>query len=77
MRGQIVKGFVRLKAGAGASPGLAKEIQETVKRRLAAHQYPRDIEFVEDFPRTTTGKIKRSELRPQEARGRGGSPGGA
>jgi len=77
VRGQIVKGFVRLKAGAGASPGLAKEIQETVKRRLAAHQYPRDIEFVEDFPRTTTGKIKRSELRPQEARGRGGSPGGA
>jgi acetyl-CoA synthetase len=48
-----------------------------VKQRLAAHQYPREIEFVDDFPRTTTGKIKRSELREREARlkgvaGRGG-----
>lgn len=77
VRGQIVKGFVRLKAGTTASPGLAKEIQETVKRRLAAHQYPREIEFVDDFFRTTTGKIKRSELREQEARRQGGSSGGA
>ncbi|MFQ5830875.1 MAG: acyl-CoA synthetase [Candidatus Methylomirabilia bacterium] len=66
IRGQIVKAFIRLKAGAVASPGLVTEIQETVKQRLAAHQYPRGIEFVEDFPRTTTGKIKRSELRERE-----------
>jgi acetyl-CoA synthetase len=77
VRGQIVKGFVRLKAGVGASPGLAKEIQETVKQRLAAHQYPREIELVEDFPRTATGKIKRSELRARGAGKQGGSAGGA
>jgi acetyl-CoA synthetase len=59
------------------SPGLVKEIQETVKQQLAAHQYPREIELVEDFPRTATGKIKRSELRAQGAGRQGGSPGGA
>ena len=70
VRGQIVKGFVRLRAGWSASDQLVREIQETVKRRLAAHQYPREIQFVADFPRTTTGKIKRSELRDREVRGK-------
>ncbi len=68
VRGSIVKGFVRLKAGWSASPVLVKEIQDIVRQRLAAHQYPREIEFVDDFPRTTTGKIKRSELRECAAR---------
>jgi acetyl-CoA synthetase len=77
VRGQIVKGVVRLKPGVSASPGLVSEIQETVKQRLAAHQYPREIEFVDDFPRTTTGKIKRSELREREVRVKGAAGHGA
>jgi acetyl-CoA synthetase len=50
---------------AGFEPGeeLAKEIQTFVKTRLAAHEYPRLIDFLDQLPLTATGKIKRGELR--------------
>ncbi len=66
-RGELVKAFVILKDGEAPSDGLAAEIQEHVKRRLAAHEFPRAVEFVTELPMTTTGKIQRKVLREQEA----------
>ena len=62
-RGQIVKAFVRLQAGAAPSDALITELQTLVKQRLAAYKYPREIEFVDSFPLTSTGKISRRVLR--------------
>jgi acetyl-CoA synthetase len=66
VRGQLVKGYVKLRDGYTPSPTLAAEIQHHVKGRLSAYAYPRLIEFVSDLPLTTTGKIRRSELRARE-----------
>jgi len=72
LRGEIVKAFIILADGQTASDSLAHNIQQSVKRRLAAYEYPREIEFVDSLPMTTTGKIRRIELREQEiARKRG------
>ncbi len=62
-RTEIVKAFIVLKAGVAPSDELAKEIADFVKTRLAAHEYPREIEFVDALPMTTTGKVIRRELR--------------
>ncbi|HTS52389.1 MAG TPA: acyl-CoA synthetase [Burkholderiales bacterium] len=62
-RTQIVKAFVVLKPGFTASETLKRELQDHVKIRLAAHEYPRDVAFVDALPMTTTGKIIRRELR--------------
>jgi acetyl-CoA synthetase len=73
LRGHIVKAFVRVAPGVEPSEELAREIQEHVRDRLAAYAYPRAIEFVDDLPKTLTGKIRRIELREREfARARGG-----
>jgi acetyl-CoA synthetase len=66
-RGELVKAFVILKDGETPSDGLAADIQNHVKRRLAAHEFPRAIEFVSELPMTTTGKIQRKVLREREA----------
>ena len=66
-RGELVKAFIILKDGESPSDGLAAEIQEHVKQRLAAHEFPRAVEFVTELPMTTTGKIQRKVLREQEA----------
>ena len=63
LRTEVVKAFVVLKPGHAATPTLATEIQEFVKQRLAAHEYPRLIEFVDILPMTATGKIRRRDLR--------------
>jgi acetyl-CoA synthetase len=63
VRTEIVKAFVVLKPGVRESEALAKELSQHVRTRLAAHEYPREIEFVRDLPMTTTGKIIRRELR--------------
>jgi acyl-coenzyme A synthetase/AMP-(fatty) acid ligase len=68
VRTEVVKAFVVLKAGVSGSEELAREIQEFVKTRLAAHEYPREIEFVAELPMTSTGKIIRGELRKEEIR---------
>ena len=65
--GEVVKAFVVLQEGRGESENLAAELQNLVKDRLGAHEYPREIEFVEELPTTATGKIKRNVLREQEA----------
>lgn len=66
VRTEVVKAFLVLKPGAAATPALAREIQDFVKARLAAHEYPRLIEFTDSLPMTTTGKIMRRELRQKE-----------
>ena len=66
VRGEVVKAFIILKAGFPATKELSAEIQEFVKTRLAAHEYPREIEFVKELPLTATGKIMRKDLRKME-----------
>ncbi len=63
MRTEIIKAFIVLKAGYAPSDLLASEIQAFVRTRLSAHEYPREIAFIEDMPMTTTGKIIRRLLR--------------
>lgn len=66
VRTEIVKAFVILKPGVEESTELGSEIQNFVKVRLAAHEFPREIEFVTELPMTATGKIMRKELRKME-----------
>jgi len=66
MRGEIVKAYVILAPGYTASPELASELQEHVKRVTAPYKYPREIEFVDNLPKTISGKIRRVELRDME-----------
>ncbi len=66
-RGAIIVAYVRLAQGARASEGLKRELQAFVKENLAAYKYPREIEFVDSFPLTSSGKIRRSELRARAA----------
>jgi acetyl-CoA synthetase len=68
VRTEIVKAFIVLKPGIEPTSELEEEIRQFVKVRLAAHEYPREIEFVKDLPMTTTGKIKRKELKELEIR---------
>jgi acetyl-CoA synthetase len=65
-RTEIVKAFVILHAGHVPSPALADELAAHVKRRLSAHAYPREVEFVETLPKTPSGKIQRFVLRNEE-----------
>jgi acetyl-CoA synthetase len=66
VRGQVVKAFVVLREGSAAHEDLASELKELVKRRLGAHEYPREIEFVDELPMTPTGKVRRNVLRQRE-----------
>jgi acetyl-CoA synthetase len=66
-RTEIVKAYVVLKQGFAASDALAAELAEHVKTRLAAHEYPREVTFVDALPMTTTGKIIRRKLRERAA----------
>jgi acetyl-CoA synthetase len=68
LRGEIVKAFIVLAEGFEPTQSLRQEIQETVKRQLAAYEYPREIEFIDALPLTTTGKVRRIELRERERR---------
>jgi acetyl-CoA synthetase len=67
----VVKAFVQLREGFAGTPGLARELQAHVRTRLSAHEYPREIEFIEALPVTTTGKVKRADLRQLERTRRG------
>ncbi|MBN1455301.1 MAG: AMP-binding protein [Methanomicrobia archaeon] len=66
LRGEIVKVFVVLKQGYEPSDALAQDIQQHVKLITAPYKYPRAIEFVDELPKTISGKIKRKELRTRE-----------
>jgi acetyl-CoA synthetase len=66
-RGMVVKAFVVVADGFGASDALAEEIKAHVRSHLSAYAYPRLVEFVDELPKTLTGKIRRIELRQAEA----------
>ena len=66
-RGQKVKAFVVLAAGAEPSDALVDELQAHTKAEIAPYKYPREIEFVDALPKTATGKLRRSELRAAPA----------
>ena len=63
VRTEIVKAFVVLKAGHAPSDRVAADIQAFVKTRLSAHEYPREVAFIDAMPMTTTGKVIRRLLR--------------
>ena len=63
LRTEIVKAFIVLKAGNAPSDALAADIQGFVKTRLSAHEYPREVAFIDELPMTTTGKVIRRLLR--------------
>ena len=65
-RGDIARAFIVLAAAHEPSDELAQEIKTHVRERHSAYAYPREIEFVDDLPKTLTGKIRRVELREQE-----------
>src|SRR5205085_606997 len=63
-RGLIVKAFVVLRPGTAGSEELVRELQEHCKRVTAPYKYPREIEFVDELPKTRSGKIRRGALNP-------------
>jgi acetyl-CoA synthetase len=68
-RGSVVKAFIVLADGYEGTDELVRDIQAHVRSRLSAYAYPRKIEFVDDLPKTLTGKIRRIELRQRELEG--------
>lgn len=66
IRGQIVKATVVLSKGYAPSEELIKELQEHVKHTTAPYKYPRVIEFVEELPKTISGKIRRVQIREED-----------
>ncbi len=66
LRGEIVKAYIVLARGFKADDDLGKEIQMSVRERLSAHEYPREIEFIDELPMTTTGKVRRMDLRQRD-----------
>ena len=67
-RGAIVVAFVRLAKGVSPSDALRRELQAFVKTNLAVYKYPRLVAFVDSFPLTSTGKIRRAEMRARAAK---------
>ena len=67
MRGQIVKATVILAKGYEPSEALVKELQNHVKHVTAPYKYPRIIEFVDELPKTISGKIRRVQIRQEDA----------
>ncbi|WP_254838542.1 acyl-CoA synthetase [Natronomonas marina] len=65
-RSEVPKAFVVLLDGYEPSEGLRKDLQSYVKDGLAAYEYPRELEFVDELPRTSTGKLRRTDLRERE-----------
>ncbi|RUS42423.1 acyl-CoA synthetase [Cohnella sp. AR92] len=70
IRGHVVKAFIVLKDDAAGTDELVKELQDHVKSWTAPYKYPRRIEFVSDLPKTSSGKIRRIELREREKQAR-------
>ena len=68
LRGQLVKATIVLARGYAPSDELVKELQNHVKKTTAPYKYPRVVEFVEELPKTISGKIRRVQIREQDAR---------
>ena len=62
-RGTIVKAYIVPRPGYDSGAALAEEIQNFVKNRIAPYKYPRAVEFIEELPKTQTGKVQRFRLR--------------
>jgi 2-aminobenzoate-CoA ligase len=62
-RGMVVKAFVVLRDGVAAGPEKVRELQDFTKQQIAPYKYPRQVEFVDALPRTSTGKLQRFRLR--------------
>ena len=75
-RGNVVKAFIVLAPGHAPSPALEDDIQQHVRRFLAPYEYPKEIEFVDALPMTTTGKVQRKVLREREQRRKAGRDAG-
>jgi acetyl-CoA synthetase len=67
-RGAVVKAFVVLAEGRRGDAALVDELQRHVRGKLAPYEYPKEIEFIDALPMTTTGKVQRRVLREREAR---------
>jgi acetyl-CoA synthetase len=65
-RGAVVKAYVVLAPGFEGTAQLVAELQAHVRGRLAPYEYPKEIEFLDALPMTTTGKVQRRVLRLQE-----------
>ena len=65
-RGNVVKAYVVLAPGHAPSAALEDDIRQHVRGKLAPYEYPREIEFVDALPMTTTGKVQRRVLRERE-----------
>lgn len=65
-RGEIVKAFIILDEGVEQSEGLSAELKAFVKGRLSMHEYPKEIEYVDELPETPDGKLKRKLLKKME-----------
>jgi acetyl-CoA synthetase len=63
LRGEVLEAFVVLRAGDAGDAALAAELQQLVKDGFAAHAYPRTVHFVDELPRTASGKVQRYVLR--------------
>jgi len=77
MRGNVVKAFIVLAAGHVPSPALEDDIQQHVRRFLAPYEYPKEIEFIDALPMTTTGKVQRRVLRERERERKAGTATGS
>ncbi len=64
-RGSLVKAYVVLASPTAGDPEKARELQDFVKAEIAPYKYPRAVEFVDELPRTATGKLQRFRLRAE------------
>jgi acetyl-CoA synthetase len=67
IRGQVVKATIVLAKGWTGSEQLVKELQNHVKKATAPYKYPRIVEFVDELPKTVSGKIRRVEIRDNDS----------
>ena len=65
-RGNVVKAYVVLTAGKTGDAALVEALQAHVRGKLAPYEYPKEIEFIDELPMTTTGKVQRRVLRERE-----------
>jgi acetyl-CoA synthetase len=65
-RGTIVKAFIKVKEGYTPGPELEEDIRKFVRDKLSKHEYPREIEFIDELPKTPDGKIRRKVLKERE-----------
>lgn len=65
-RGNVVKAYIVLAPGQRACDELVEQLQQHVRGKLAPYEYPREIEFIDELPMTTTGKVQRAVLRKRE-----------